>query len=169
MESIQIAVRLKTPDPQAVTALNTIKAMRLQLPPIKLQRHELWDFELHSGGREVVSGLVGHFTDIVNPNKQFWFFTEKEVLLPGENPELQWVGIVVRDHTDSVSKNWTDLLKRRGFPVDSLRFSVLWRFGYLKDTDEALARKMALDLSVSNTREGGLFSNPVSQEVAFWI
>ncbi|MEA3265463.1 MAG: hypothetical protein U9P42_00775 [Candidatus Fermentibacteria bacterium] len=169
MESIQIAVRLKTPDPQAVTALNTIKAMRLQLPPIRLQRHELWDFDLHSGGREVVSEVVGHFTDIVNPNKQLWFFTEKEVLLPGENPELQWVGVVVRDHTDSVSRNWTDLLKRRGFQVDSLSYSVLWRFGYLKDTDEALAGKMALDLSVSNTREGGLFSNPVSQEVAFWI
>lgn len=169
MESIQIAVRLKTPDPQAVTALNTIKAMRLQLPPIKLQRYELWDFELSSGGREIVSELVGHFADIVNPNKQLWFFPEKEVLLAGEDPELQWAGIVVRDHTDSVSKNWTALLKRRKFPVDSLRYGVLWRFGYLKDTDEALVKKMALDLSVSNTRAGGLFSNPVSQEVAFWI
>ncbi len=168
MESIQIAVRLRTPDPQAVTALNAIKAMRLQLPPIKLQRSELWDFELSSGGEKIVSELVGHFTDIVNPNKQSWFFTGKDVLFEGEDPELQWAGIVVRDHADSVSKNWTSLLKRRGFPVDSLRYSVLWRLGYLKDTDEALVKKMALDLSVSNTRAGGLLSNPVSQEVAFW-
>ena len=169
MDSIQIAVRLKTPDPQAVTALNAIRAMRLQLPPLKLQRHDLWEFEVSRGGRNAVSELIGHFTDIVNPNKQLWLFTEKDSSLAGEDPELQWVGIVVRDYVDSVSENWTDLLKRRGFPVESLRYSVLWRFGYLKDTDEALTKKMALDLSVSNTRAGGLFSNPVSQEVSFWI
>lgn len=169
MESIQIAVRLKTPDPQAVTALNTIKAMRLLLPPLKLQRYDLWEFEVSGGGRNTVSGLVDHFADIVNPNKQVWFFPEKGSPLAGEDPELQWVGIVVRDHVDSVSRNWTELLKRRGFPVESLSYGVLWRFGYLKDTDDALTKKMALDLSVSHTRAGGLFSNPVSQEVSFWI
>ncbi len=169
MDSIQIAVRLKTPDPQAVTALNTIKAMRLQLPPLKLCRHDLWEFEVSSGGRDTVSELIGHFADIVNPNKQLWLFTEKDSSLAGEDPELQWAGIVVRDYVDSVSENWTELLKRRGFPVEALRCGVLWRFGYLKGTDEALIKKMAMDLSVSDTREGGLFSNPVSQEVSFWI
>ena len=169
MDVIQIAVKLKTPDPQAVTALNTIKDMRLQLPPLKLQRNDLWEFEVSSQGRDAVSGIVDHFTDIVNPNKQTWFFMEKDSLLAGEDPDLQWVGVVVRDHVDSISENWTELLKRRGFPVVSLRYGVLWRFGYLKDTDEALAMKMALDLSVSKTREGGLFSNPVSQEVSSWI
>ncbi|MCK5786917.1 MAG: hypothetical protein KAH54_10230 [Candidatus Sabulitectum sp.] len=169
MDSIQITVRLKTPDPQAVTALNTIKAMRLQFPPVKLQRNELWEFDVSSGGRDTVSGIVSHFTDIVNPNKQSWLFSEKDSLLAGEDPELMWVGVVVRDHVDSISENWTDLLKRRGFAVASLSYGVLWRFGYLKNTDEALARKMALDLSCSKTREGGLFSNPVSQEVVPWI
>ena len=168
MDSIQITVRLKTPDPQAVTALNTIKAMRLQLPPVKLQRHELWEFEVADGGRDTVCDLVNHFTDIVNPNKQMWMFPEKNSSLTDEDTELVWVGVVVRDFSDSVSSNWTDLLKRRGFPLNSLRYGVLWRFGYMKDTDEALAAKMAMDLSVSNTRTGGLFSNPVSQEVSFW-
>lgn len=168
MDSVQIAVRLKTPDPQAVTALNTIKAMRLQLPPMKLQRHELWEFEVAEGGRDTVCELVNHFTDIVNPNKQMWAFPEKNSSLAGEDDKLLWVGVVVRDFSDSLSTNWADLLKRRGFPVESLRYGVLWRFGYLKDTDEALVRKMAMDLSVSNTRTGGLFSNPVSQEVSFW-
>lgn len=169
MENIQIAVRLKTPDPQAATALNTIRDMRLQLPPLKIQRHELWEFEVSSGGRKTVSELVRHFTDIVNPNKQTWVFPEKETCFSEEDPELQWVGIIVRDHVDSISENWTDLLKRRGFAVESLRYGVLWRLGYLKDTDEALTKKMALDLSVSDTRASGLFSNPVSQEVSFWI
>jgi len=130
MEKVQIAVRLITPDPAAVTALNTVKAMRLQMPPLKIHRYDLWEFR--------------------------------------EDPELLWVGIVIRDYEDSVSGNWTDLLERRGFPVDSVRWGVLWRLGYLKNTDEALARKMALDLAVSRTRTGGLFSNPVSQEVSFW-
>jgi hypothetical protein len=168
MESIQIAVRLTTPDPQAVTALSTIKAMRLQLPPLKLHRLDLWEFDVSAGGRDTVSELVGHFTDIVNPNKQNWEFAEKDSSLKSEDTELQWVGIVVRDFADSVSENWAELLKRRGFAVESVRFGVLWRLGYLKDTDEALTRKMALDLSVSRTRAGGLFSNPVSQEVSFW-
>ncbi|MCD4708762.1 MAG: hypothetical protein K8S62_13595 [Candidatus Sabulitectum sp.] len=169
MDRVKVAVYLKTPDPQAVTALNTIKAMRLLLPPLKLQRYDLWEFEVSRGGRNTVSELVGHFSDIVNPNKQTWFFPEEDSSLAGEDTELQWVGIAVRDHVDSASENWTELLKRRGFPVESLRYSVLWRFGYLKDTDEALTKKMALDLSVSHTRAGGLFSNPVSQEVSFWI
>lgn len=169
MGIIQIAVKLRTPDPQAVTALNTIKAMRLQLPPVKLNRSDLWEFEVQGHEQDVVSGIVNRFTDMVNPNKQTWSFLKKDSLVPGEDPDLQWVGVVVRDHVDSVSENWTELLKRRGFPVVSLRYGVLWRFGYLKNTDEALALKMALDLSVSNTREGGLFSNPVSQEVSSWI
>ncbi len=168
MEVIQIAVRLKTPDPEATTALNAIKAMRLQLPPLKLKRHDLWEFEVSDGGRDTVSELVSHFTDIVNPNKQSWLFPAKHSMLDGENPELHWVGVVVRDHKDSASANWTELVRRRGFAVTSVKCGVLWRFGYLKDTDDALVKKMALDLSVSKTRAGGLLSNPVFQEVSFW-
>ena len=168
MEDIQIAVRLKTPDPQATTALNAIKAMRLQLPPIKLHRYDLWEFAVSEGGRETVSELIGHFTDIVNPNKESWCFPRDESDLPGEDPELNWVGVVVKDSENSTSANWTALVKRRGFAVEAVNSSVLWRFGYLEGTDEALMKKMALDLSVSNTRTGGLLSNPVFQEVSFW-
>ncbi|MCD6589558.1 MAG: hypothetical protein J7K88_13515 [Candidatus Fermentibacteraceae bacterium] len=168
MEKVQIAVRLITPDPAAVTALNTVKAMRLQMPPLKIHRYDLWEFKTAEGGKKTISEVVSHFTDIVNPNKQTWTFAGEGSVLNGEDPELLWVGIVVRDFEDSVSGNWTDLLERRGFPVNSVRWGVLWRLGYLKNTDEALARKMALDLAVSQTRTSGLFSNPVSQEVSFW-
>ncbi len=168
MKKVQIAVRLVTPDPAAVTALSTVKAMRLQMPPLAIHRYELWEFETAEGREKTISEVVGHFTDIVNPNKQTWAFVEEGSVLAAENTELVWVGIVIRDYEDSVSANWTDLLKRRGFPVESVRWGVLWRLGYLKNTDEALARKMALDLAVSHTRTGGLFSNPVSQEVSFW-
>jgi hypothetical protein len=168
MEKVQIAVRLITPDPAAVTALNAVKAMRLQMPPIRIHRYDLWEFEAAEGGKKTISEVVGHFTDIVNPNKQTWTFAEEGTVLTAEDPELQWVGIIVRDYEDSMSGNWTDLLKRRGFAVDYVRWGVLWRLGYLNNTDEALARKMAMDLAVSQTRTGGLFSNPVSQEVSFW-
>ena len=67
-----------------------------------------------------------------------------------------------------MSSNWTDLVRRRGFSIESLNYGVLWRFGYLKDTDDALVEKMAIDLAVSHSRTGGLLSNPVSQEVAVW-
>jgi hypothetical protein len=169
MDSIQISVKLKTPDPEAVTALNAFRAMGLQLPPLKLQRLSLWQFQVTEGGRETVSAIVSHFTDIVNPNKHIWFFPDPDSALEGEDPLLLWTGIVVHNHVDSVSNNWTELLKRRGFPVESVRCGVLWRFGYLMDTDEALIQKMAMDLSVSRTRTGGLLSNPVSQEVSLWI
>ncbi len=168
MDSLQIAVKLNTPDPQAITALNAIKAMRLQLPPLKIQRYDLWDFEVIEGGIDTVSNVVKHFSDIVNPNKQSWMFAGEEISFPEEDTELQWVGIVVKDFVDSISDNWTELLKRREFPVLSLSHSVLWRMGYLIDTDEALVKKMALDLAVSKSRSSGLFSNPISQEVFFW-
>ena len=46
MAKFTIAVRLKAPDPEAVTALNTICAMGLQLPPSRLQRYDVWEFEM---------------------------------------------------------------------------------------------------------------------------
>jgi len=169
MDSIQIAVRLKTPDPEAVTVMNAFRSMGLQLPPLKLQRHTLWQFQVMEGGKDTVSAIAGHFTDIVNPNKHIWCFAETGSALDGEDADLQWTGIVVRDHQNSESNNWTELLNRRGFPVKSVRLGALWRFGYLTDSDEALIQKMAMDLSVSRTRTGGLLSNPVSQEVSIWI
>lgn len=168
MENVKIAVKLITPDPQATTALNAIKDMRLQLPPLKLHRYDLWQFDVSSGGEETVAELVGHFTDIVNPNKQSWAFYKEENSFSEEDKELKWISIFVQDRKSSKSSNWTDLVKRRGFPVESLNYGVLWRFGYLIDTDDALVEKMALELAVSNSRTGGLLSNPVSQEVSLW-
>ena len=169
MENIKIAVRLNTPDPQATTAMNAIKDMRLQLPPLKLHRYDLWQFDISSdNGEEVVSELVKHFTDIVNPNKQAWSFYKEQNSLAGEDEEYKWTGVFVQDKKSSMSSNWTDLVKRREFPVERLSYGVLWRFGYLKDTDDALVEKMALDLAISNSRNGGLLSNPVSQEVFLW-
>jgi phosphoribosylformylglycinamidine (FGAM) synthase PurS component len=164
-----IAVRLKAPDPEAVTALNAIGAMGLQLPPAKLDRFDVWEFELEKGGEDTAKEIVKHFKDIVNPNKHLWFFAVPGEMIPGQSIGFNWFGIMVSNMTDLTGANWTDILKRRGFPVVSVHRKTLWMFGYLKDLDDSLVRSMAMDLAVSGSRTGGLLSNPVFQEVTPWI
>lgn len=169
MSTYRIAVKLKSPDPEAVTSLNTIHGMGLQLPPKKLLRYDIWEFEFLSGDRSAAAEMVGHFTDIVNPNKHVWTFADPSDKLPGETDDLKWTGVVVSDIEDAKGANWAGILKRRGFPVASVHTGVLWMFGYLKELDDSLVGKLALDLSVSGSRTGGLLSNPVFQEVHPWI
>lgn len=168
MIKLRIAVRLKAPDPAAVTALNSIHGMGLQLPPVKLLRYEIWEFELSEGNSSTVSEMVGHFTDIVNPNKHLWAFVDSSTRLPGQTDDLKWTGVTVSDKEDSTGANWTGILKRRGFPVESVYTGTLWMFGYLKELDDSLVEKLAMDLAVSGSRTGGLLSNPVFQEVSLW-
>lgn len=163
-----IAVRLKAPDPEAVTALNTISSMGLQLPPAKLNRYDVWEFDLKNGDKEIVEEIVGHFTDIVNPNKHLWSFVIPGEMITGQNPGYNWTGLLISDTQDSVGANWTDILRRRGFPVESVHRRILWMFGYLMELDDSLVDRMAMDLAVSSNRTGGLLSNPVFQEVRPW-
>jgi len=62
--------------------------------------------------------------------------------------------------------NWSMLLARRGFPVDSVKWGVLWRFGFEAGTGEIGA--LAMKASVSGSRDSGLLANPVSQEALPW-
>lgn len=168
MNVLTIAVRLKAPDPEAVTALNAISGLGLQLPPAKLARYDIWEFSLEDGGEETLREIVGHFTDIVNPNKHLWSLAEPGKNLPWQDDSMNWTGVLVTDREDNRGNNWASILKRRGFPVESVHRRTLWMFGYLSEIDDSLAAKLAMDLSVSGSRTGGLLSNPVSQEVIPW-
>ena len=166
MDRIRVAVGLKAPDPAALTALRTLRRLMPDQCPVKLDRYDLWEFQVRSGGRETVSEVVNHFTDIVNPNKQKYSFVEEgESLLPGEDPALIWTGVVISDHDDSLSANWTAVMEKRDFPVDSVDFGTLWRMAWPAGTDAASAEEMALSISTSTSRERGLLGNPVSQRI----
>lgn len=168
MTTRTIAVTLRAPDPEAVTALNAIRSMGIQIPPVRMDRADLWEFRLEAEERDTVVEIAERFTDIVNPNKHHWRFLEPGEEVTGSGDDLKWVGLVVRESEDSVGENWTGILKRRGFPVVSVHRKTLWLLGYLSELDDALIRKMAMDLAVSSSRSGGLLSNPVFQEVSFW-
>lgn len=168
MKTYSIAVGLKAPDPEAVTALNAIGSMGLQLPPARLERYDVWQFQLQKGGEETVLEIVGHFTDIVNPNKHKWTFAVPGENIQGQSTGYNWTGLLVSDRDDSVGANWREILKRRGFPVQAVFRKTLWMFGYLKDLDDSLVSTMAMKLAVSSDRTGGLLSNPVFQEVTPW-
>ncbi len=166
IDRILVAVRLKVPDPAALTASITLKRLMPDECPLRLDRYDLWEFQVRIGGRETVTEVVNHFTDIVNPNKQKYFFVEKtDTLLPGEDPSLVWAGIVITDHDNSVSGNWTAVLEKRGFPVSSVAYGTLWRMAWPGGTVPARAEEMALSISVSTSRESGLLGNPVSQRI----
>ncbi len=168
MNTFSIAVGLKAPDPEAVTALNAIGSMGLQLPPARLRRYDVWEFQLSEGGDETVKEIVGHFTDIVNPNKHIWCFAVPGENITGQSNDYNWTGLLVSDMDDSIGANWREILKRRGFPVQAVHRRTLWMFGYLKDLDDSLVNRMAMELAVSSNRTGGLLSNPIFQEVTPW-
>ncbi len=166
MERVYLAVRLKSPDPGAVTALATLGRTCGDHAPAELRRYDLWEFDMNDGTSGTVPVMVSHFTDIVNPNKHQSFILAGGEPPPGENPGLLWTGVVVRDHHDSRSLNWSQLLPRRGFPVQSVRWGVLWRFGFPPGSRDI--ETLAMRASVSGSRGSGLLSNPVSQEAVPW-
>jgi len=166
MERVFVAVRLKSPDPGAATALTTLRRVMPDSAPVQLSRYDLWEFDMNPGSSDAVVGMISHFTDIVNPNKHLSFILTPGEPPPGENPGLSWTGVLVRDHSDSRSMNWSMLLARRGFPVERVRWGVLWRFGFEAGTGEIGA--LAMKASVSGSRDSGLLANPVSQEALPW-
>ena len=110
----------------------------------------------------MVSDIVSRFHDIVNPNKQTWSFTDAGIEAEQQNESIVWVDVLVTDRVDSVSENWTAILRRSGYEPGCVRWSVLWRFGFSSDISEHIARKKALELTVSTRRDHGLLANPVS-------
>jgi hypothetical protein len=166
MERVYVAVRLKSPDPGAATALSTLRLVMPECAPVQLSRYDLWEFDMKPGASASVPGMISHFTDIVNPNKHQSFILTQGQPPPGENPGLRWTGVLVRDHSDSRSMNWSRLLPRRGFPVSSVRWGVLWRFGFGAGPGDIDA--LAMKASLSESRDSGLLANPVSQEALPW-
>ena len=167
-----IAVRLRAPDPAAITALSTLKRIMPDEAPDGLSRYDLWEFEMADpsvspeGGFRVVRELLGHYTDIVNPNKQVYRELYEGSELPDPIDGMTQLGIVVRDHDDSESTNWTRILATSRFPVDGVRIGVLWLLAYPGE-GAAVSRleRMALGTALTTSRLRGLLANPVSQSV----
>lgn len=166
MKGIAIAVSLKAPDPAAVTALSTLARISPLSCPSMIRRYEHWAFTGRGATKESVSGMVRHYTDIVNPNKQTWCF-ESELDTGGAVGGLIWIPVLVTDRVDSVSENWSTILGRSHPGLGPVRYSVLWRLGYGGPLSQREAESMAMEVSVTTHRRKGLLANPVSQEIRF--
>lgn len=166
--SIAIAVSLKAPDPAAMTALSTLRRISPENSPVRMIRYEHWLFGGDGASRAAVAELVGHYTDIVNPNKQTWSFTgDLGTEVAGEG--LIWLPVLVSDRVDSVSENWTSILERSHPGIGPVRYSVLWRLGYADTTPFDEARAKAMAVSLTTHRQSGLLANPVSQEISLLL
>lgn len=164
MGSTSILVSLKAPDPAAMTALSTLKRISPAIAPDELMRFDHWCFEGPGADRELVSLMVSHYTDIVNPNKQTWRFFEGTVTVPKSDPETIRTSVLVTDRVDSVSENWTGILGRKYQGVTGVRYSVLWHLVF-RDVTPDEARRRTMTLAVTSRRDSGLLANPVSQEI----
>jgi len=164
MSSIAIAVRLKAPDPAAATALSTMKRISPEETPDLLQRYDYWEFTGIECTENTVREIVEHFDDIVNPNKQSWSFTPSGGL-PADDGDHTSAGVLVTDREDSISENWTAILKRRGFPVEKVMHSVLWIFGFSREISCTRLKSIVAGQAVTSRRDAGLLANPVSQTV----
>ncbi len=165
MGNISIVVSLKAPDPAAMTAMSTFRRMYPETCPDSLERYDYWCFMNPRQGRETVNGIVSRYHDIVNPNKQTWTFIDDINKLAGSDDSMLWIGVLVTDIIDSVSENWTAILRRNSCEVEGVLCSVLWRFGFAPGISFDNARNRVLDLTVSTSRDHGLLANPVSQKI----
>ena len=162
---IAIVVRLKATDPAAVTALSTLQRLKPDIWPVELHRFDHWLFREPEAGRDTVEEIVSHFHDIVNPNKQTWHFTDDPELLETSGSGTACRDVLVTDRVDSISENWSSIMRRRGFHVAGVVYSVLWRFVYGPEVTFEEAGLSAMTLTRSSRRDSGLLANPVSQEI----
>lgn len=163
---VRAAVRLKSPDPAAVSGLEALRRFMPDQAPERMLRYDLWVFEDASPGE--VQRVMSVYPDIVNPNKQ------TAAVFDGPLPPLPedgtlWVGVMVTDTASSFSETWTELLGRAGFRTGGVTAGVLWVLGYPAGTppDEALQRAGAV--AVARDRRHGLLANPVSQSVELLV
>ena len=166
MGNISIIVKLKSPDPAAMTAMSTFRRIYPEECPDSLERYDYWCFMNPVQGRETITGIVSRYHDIVNPNKQTWSFID-EFSDPEDisDDSKVWINVRVTDRIDSVSENWTSILRRNNSEVEGVLCSVLWRFGFSSGISYDNARNRVLDLTVSTHRDHGLLANPVSQKI----
>ncbi len=166
MENISIIVGLKSPDPAAMTAMSTFRRIYPAKCPDSLKRYDHWSFMKPGGGRETVSGIVSRYHDICNPNKQTWSFIDELSKPPDPSDAgMIWIDVLVTDRIDSVSENWTAILRRSNCDIEEVLYSVLWRFGFASGISCDDARNRVLDLTTSTFRDHGLLANPVSQKI----
>ena len=165
MTDVSIEVRLKAPEPAAMTALSTLKRINPDTCPGRLERYEYWRFIRPLDGKRTVEKIVSHFHDIVNPNKQSWSFSDGSGTLHSGEEELVWTEVLVTDKVDSISENWTDILRRNKHEIEKVMYSVLWRLGYPSGTSMVEARERTLALTITSYRDHGLLANPVSQNI----
>ena len=164
-KGIAIAVRLKAPDPEAVTAAATAERLNPEISPGRILRRDHWCFEGTRRGRETVSEIVAHYHDIVNPNKHMWEFLSDCRRFDPPDDSHRWVGVLVTDIRNTVSENWTDILCRRGFGLEKVEYSVLWLLGFPPSLTMEKAEARAREITVSTARDRGLLANPVSQKI----
>lgn len=162
---IRIAVGLKSPDPAAITALSTMRRVMPEISPEFLQRYDFWEFDVDSGGGDMIARMIEHYTDIVNPNKQKCYIYGSDNFPDKHDKKFKWVEFVVRDHDDSVSANWTSILSKSSFPILGVKYAVLWRIGFIMYGSEDELVKRAMMLSRTSFRGKGLLCNPVSQNL----
>lgn len=165
MTDVSIAVRLKAPDPAAMTALSTLKRINPDTCPVRLERYDYWQFIKSLDGKRTVKKIVSHFHDIVNPNKQSWSFSDEGGSLHSGDEELVWTEVLVTDKVDSISENWTDILIRNKYEVEKVMYSVLWRLGYPAGISMTEARERTIALTVTSYRDHGLLANPIAQNI----
>ncbi|MBD3369410.1 hypothetical protein GF402_03490 [Candidatus Fermentibacteria bacterium] len=162
--TVRLVVGLRAEDPSAVTALATLKSQMPEECPRKLERYDLWEFELDGGGADTVREIAGRYVDIVNPNKNVHFVLDGESV-PPSSQGLDTVWVAVSNVDDSDSLTWSKILRSVGYPLVMVRRSVLWGLCYPSPMRSDLSRARALAVARAVSRSRGLLGNPVSQRI----
>lgn len=160
------AVGLRASDPEALTALATLRETMGEGAPSRILRFGLWEVRMQGVPSSGVEEMLRRYEDIVNPNKNTLTMLDGDLRgLPGYDPDLLWVPVRVHNRDDAASESWLSLLSGAGFAVEDLGVSVLWLLGYSKVTGPKEAQRLADEAAVTRTRTRGLLGNPVSQRI----
>jgi phosphoribosylformylglycinamidine (FGAM) synthase PurS component len=159
---VQVLVRRKIADLVRDAAEG---ALRPACPALeKLDRAELWTFDVDGQDVAAVRGVLEGTTLVANPNVHRWAFQDAAGATPAPRAGCARIVLAVHDRVDAKgSAVLRALRERRGIrSVTSVRRGVLWTIDVA--LDRAAASALARELAGAGESGAGLLVNPHAQE-----
>lgn len=140
-------------------------ALRVRWPGLtRVDRAEVWSFELSSGGAADVERILEETTLVANPNIHRWSVAPGDAAAPAAGGAAR-VRVTVRERVDpkgaSVLRSLRERLGRHG--ITGVARSVQWTLELPASLEDA--EGLAREVTGGDGRGAGLLANPHAQDV----
>lgn len=165
--AVELAVTLKIPDVVAISARQTLRRRLGHAALAELGRADWWRLELEAADADAALDLGRELAEatncFVNPNKHVYRIG-LTTPLPPPREGLRTVAVLTGFHDDATAELTAQALRGRlgyGERVRRVELGTLWVF-QLAVADDAAARALAEQMTVTRSQHEGLLVNPHS-------